>query len=254
MTRAGSFRSRVEPNRRRNPRQVGGVSRPMSAAQRVSALALALAVAIAALTGCDNPGPSPSSTTEPANEALVIGCGSIELAECQFVVERVLTQLPADRVVPFAVEVTLFGCNGDPNGGNDCPRSLGFRDGRVVVEYADGGEPISFNVNGPALQPGLLRVIGDSWSGLIQPRTTAEGVAGPVPFDLGHCGLSHYVDFDGSFWLPIGPYDANASGFINAESGFMGRTGADRARYQGKDGFDVQLARFPGPKHVYLCA
>lgn len=242
-----------------NPDELSHVTRPMTlpAAVRPAVLVLAFAATVAACQA-STPIPSPASGASPASAEgprpeVVIGCGSIDQAECQFVVEQVLAQLPADRAAPFAVEVTLFGCNANPNGGNDCPRSLGFRDGRAVVEYADGGNPISFNLNGPALQPGLLRVVGDSWSGLIQPSTTADGVAGPVPFDLGHCGLSHFVDFDGSFWLPIGVYDANASGFVNAESGFIGLTGADRARYQGKDGFDVQLARFPGPKHVYLC-
>lgn len=221
----------------------------MTVARRVHALALA--VAIVALAGCDNPGPSPSSSGGPANDVLVVGCGSIELPECQLVVDELLPLLPEARPAPFAVEVLLFGCLGEFA---DCPRSLAFRDGHATVEYADGGEPITFTLKGPPNQPGIARVLGDSWSGLIEPTTPRAAGSGPFPFDLGHCGLRHFVDFDGSFWLPVGTYDAGANGFINSESGFIGLTGENRARYQGKDGFDVQLARFPGPKHVFLCA
>jgi hypothetical protein len=228
----------------------------LPAALRPPVLVLAFAAAFAA---CQTSTPIPSQGTfapassEQPREELVVGCGSIEQSECQFVVEQVLRQLPADRGAAFAVEVMLSSCKGDLDGGNACPRSLAFRDGRAIVEYADAGNPISFALSGPPQQPGLLLVVGDAWSGLIQATTEATGAAGPVPFDLGHCGLSHVVDFDGSFWLPVGLYDAGKSGFINSESGFIGLGEPDRARYRGKDGFEVQLARFPGPKHVYLC-
>jgi hypothetical protein len=93
-----------------------------------------------------------------------------------------------------------------------------------------------------------------AWSGPIQPRSERVGGPGPIAFEVGHCGLSHVVDFDGSFWIPVGQLDGDASVVINGESGHMALVGPNLAVYQGANGFSAQLARFPGPKHLWLCA
>ena len=77
--------------------------------------------------------------------------------------------------------------------------------------------------------------------------------AGPFPFDVGHCGITHVIDFDGSFWVPIGQVDGDHPTIINAERGSMRLLGPNLAEFRGDSGFTVQLARFPGPKHFWGC-
>jgi hypothetical protein len=227
--------------------RLGAMLRPLNRWQ----IAVALAFVVVACSTDQGPTSGPTQDEPGVLNGTVVGCGSIDQAACMLVAGRVLERVPAQRGRPFAVEVMLWGC---PDGGLGCPKNLAARDGRVVVEYTDGDEPFEFTLKGPPNDPQLLPVAQGFWSGLINAK--AERVAGPGPFplELGHCGLSWQVDFDGSFWLPIGPYDADASAFINADSGLMRLLGPNRARFSGSDGFDVQLARFPGPKHVYLCA
>ena len=201
------------------------------------------------LAACQS-GPTANPSEQPPRPAgPVVGCMSIEAAECQFVAEHVVAALPAERGPAFAIEITLFPCEGDVA----CPRTLGIRDGRAIVEYADGGEPITFSLQGPPQTPRIAPQAGTAWSGLVQPTSARVNGVGPFPFDLGHCGLSHVIDFDGAFWVPVGQVDGEAPGIINAESGQMRLVGANRAVYQGTTGFSAQLARFPGPKRFFLC-
>ena len=212
-----------------------------------SALGLLAAAALAAACGSSTPTPQPTAAATPAGP--VVGCMSIEAAECLFVAEQVVAALPAERGRPFAVVVTLFPC--DQN--IDCPRSLAARTGRAVVEYAGGGEPIDLRLAGPPQDPEIAVQENHFWSGAVQPSSARVTGPGPFPFDLGHCGLSHVVDFDGSFWVPIGQVDGEAPGIINSESGQMRLLGANLAVYVGAGGFTAQLARFPGPKRFFLC-
>jgi hypothetical protein len=124
---------------------------------------------------------------------------------------------------------------------------------RTCVEYADRAEPIEVTVAGPPQAPRF----GDAptaWSGLIDASSPRVAGQGPFPFELGHCGLAWQVDFDVSFWIPVGQVDGDASGVINAERGQMVLLGPNLAQYRGETGFTAQLARLPGPKHVWLCA
>ena len=61
------------------------------------------------------------------------------------------------------------------------------------------------------------------------------------------------VDFDGSFWLPVGQVDGEASVIVNGESGEMRLLGPNIAEYRNGDGFVARLARFPGAKRIFLC-
>lgn len=214
-----------------------------------TAIALGLLTLIVA-AGCSpkNPSPTPSVETNDQAPAQILGCLSIAAAECQFVAEQVVTRLPEERGVPFAIVIQLNGC---PNG--PCPQTLGAREGKVTIEYADRGDPIEMSVAGPPEAPRF----GDvpmAWSGLNDPKSPRVAGQGPFPFELGHCGLSWYVDFDGSFWIPAGQIDGDASAVINSERGHISMLGPNLAQYRGESGFTAQLARFPGPKHVWLCA
>lgn len=206
-------------------------------------------IAAALLAACQARATASPSEEPPGPAGLVIGCLSIEPAECQFVAEHVVAALPAERGPAFAIEITLYPCDG----GAACPRTLAVRGGQALVEYADGGEPVTLSLHGPPQSPRIALQAGNSWSGLVQPTSPRVNSPGPFPFELGHCGLSHVIDFDGSFWVPVGQVDGEAPGIINAESGQMRLVAANRALYQGPTGFSAQLARFPGPKHFFLC-
>ena len=190
-----------------------------------------------------------AATGEPPRAELIIGCITIQAAECRFVAEQIVAAIPAGRGAPFAVEISLSGCE---LRAAPCPHSLTVRPGRAVVEYLDGGEPIELSLAGPPEAP-RIAVREGFYSGLVQPTSQRAGGPGPFPFELGHCGLSHVVDFDGSFWIPVGQVDGEAPGWINSERGQLRFLGPNLVQYQGTNGFAVQLARFPGPKHLWLC-
>jgi hypothetical protein len=188
----------------------------------------------------DNAGPG------PAGQGFVLGCISIEADECQSLAALVVEQLPDERGMPFAIVIQLYGC------GAPCAKTLDAREGAVTVEYVDGGEPIDATVHGPADAP-VFGEIETAWSGLIEPTSARVDGAGPFPYELGHCGLLWQVDFDGSFWLPVGHVDGDAADLVNAGTGEMALLGPNRAQFEADSGFTVQLARFPGAKHVFLC-
>ncbi len=206
------------------------------------------ALFLAFLTGACTP-PSPSESGDHAAPAFVLGCLSIEQPECEAVAQAAVARAPAARGGPFAITVYLYGC---PNDG-PCPRTLAAREGKVTLECTDGDEPIDLSVTGPPDAP-RFAVVDTAWSGLQQPSSARAEGPGPFDFELGHCGLTWQVDFDGSFWVPVGQVDGDASGAINAERGKMLLLGPNVARYAGETGFLATLARFPGPKHVWLCA
>lgn len=215
----------------------------LASARRVLALFAALVLA-----GCGPTVTSPEPTAAEAAGATVLGCLSIEPGECAFVAEQVRAELPPGRGVPFGIVIQLYGC---PNG--PCPQTLGVREGKVTIEYVDRGEPIEISVAGPPEAP-RFGDVAMAWSGLKDPQSPRVAGQGPFPFELGHCGLSWYVDFDGSFWIPVGQVDGDASAVINAERGHMALLGPNLAQFRGESGFTAQLTRFPGPKHVWLCA
>ncbi len=210
---------------------------------------MVLGVALAACSPTTSPAPSaPTVTDEAVLQGLVLGCISIEEGECLLVAEHAAAALPAARGPAFSIQVQLFGCaNAAP-----CPRTLAAREGRATVEYAGGGDPIPLSVAGPPQSPNVQLGEG-TWSEPVQASSPRVGGIGPFPFELGHCGLSHVVDFDGSFWLPLGQVDGDASGMINAERGQMLLLGPNVAQFQGESGFIAQLARFPGAKRFWLC-
>ena len=232
-----------------------GYRLPRMSRRRLLLVLVAVAFGLAACQPSTSAAPTAQPTTvatateEAPPQELVVGCISIGQAECDLVVEQIVATLPEDRGAAFTIQVMLFGC---PNPDAPCPQTLAAREGRAVVEYTDGDEPIQLSLRGPAQSVGIEEVDA-TWSGLIQPGSPVAPGPGPFPFDVGHCGISHVVDFDGSFWVPVGTVDGDAPGMLNGETGQIGIAGLNRAEYRGPEGFTVQLARFPGPKYLFLC-
>ncbi len=208
-------------------------------------------------------GPTPAATTGAVTEPAatlsvpnpggpppqVIGCIDILEAECVNLAVTIARILPDDRGAPFAIEIHLFPCI---DGAPICPKSLVARTGSAIVEYPNGGEPIAFQLAGPPAAP-KIEPAESVWSGPIEPSSKAAGGPGPFRYDTGHCGLLHMVDFDRSFWVPIGEISGDGQALINQEQGVLGLAGPDRAQYQGTAGFSMRLARFPGAKRFFLC-
>jgi hypothetical protein len=203
--------------------------------------------------------PTPTNVGTPTTTTPVLGCilqrpldgfsgvGSVGAPECELVATDVVAHLPEGRGTPFAILVRFIVCPDLcvwPSGGR--------RDGAVTVEYADGGEPIEFSFTGP-LETLQFEPVATTWSGPKEPASSRVDGSGPFPFTLGHCGLSWFVDFDGSFWVPVGLVDGRASAIVNAEAGEMLLLAPNLAQFRGVSGFTAQLARFPGPKHVWIC-
>ncbi len=236
-------------------------------------LLVALALAVAA---CGTTSGSPAPTTVPGSAAsptsppsvaatptaseaappetaapreLVLGCLSVSEAECRFLAQAILPTLPAERGVPFSIQIQLFRCE---NPDIPCPQTLDVRQGKAVVEFTDGEKPIDLSLRGPSLAPSIAP-IDTFYLGLSQPSSPRVVGGGPFPYDMGHCGLTHVVDFDGSYWVPIGQVDGDHPTVINAESGSMLLLNPNLAEFHGASGFMVQLARFPGPKHFWGC-
>ena len=189
------------------------------------------------------------ASSAPPREELVVGCISVDDAECRFLAQAIVAALPAVRGPAFAVEIQLYPCE-NPNA--PCPHSLSARTGKAVVEFTDGGEPLELTLKGPPLVP-EIEPQEAFYLGLTNPSSPRVAGAGPFPFEVGHCGISHVIDFDGSFWLPVGAVDGDHPTIINAESGSMRLINPDLAEFRGNSGFTVQLARFPGPKHFWGC-
>ena len=174
--------------------------------------------------------------------------------ECELVAAKAVEQLPQSRGTPFAILVRFFVCPDLCIPLRDGVRSSGdLKDGAVTVEYADGGEPIELSFSGGLAAP-EFQIEDRTWSGPREPESPRVEGSGPFGFTLGHCGLDWYVDFDGSFWVPVGLVDGDASALINAERGEMLLLSRDRVQFRGQSGFTATLARFPGPKHIWICA
>lgn len=220
------------------------IGRRHSIAATVATLALAAALAACAPTSSASPSPTLRPEEPPA--ALALGCIGVGEPECRFLAERIIAEVAGDRGAPFSLTIELY-CAQEP----PCPETLDARRGQATMRWADGAEPVTVSITPPAAAPRLERA-DSGWSGLQQPSSARVVGPGPFPLELGHCGLLWQVDFDGSFWVPVGHVDSEASGLINGERGLIRLLGPNLAAYAGT-GWEVQLARFPGPLHVWGC-
>ncbi|HTK43774.1 MAG TPA: hypothetical protein VL749_00275 [Patescibacteria group bacterium] len=204
---------------------------------------LTLVVAALLFVGC---GPTAEATPVEPDPEQIIGCVGIPADACRSITDHLPVVLPAGRGRPATIQVVSSSCG-------DVPCPPGAVSGRATAEWADGGAPVLVTFEGLAANPRFL-VIGDArWSGLVQPRSQRVLPGAAVPFTLGHCGLLHVVDFDGSFWVPLGQLDPDAPASINSADGQMQLVGPNRARFATGGRVIATLARFPGPRHFWLC-
>jgi hypothetical protein len=200
------------------------------------------------MAGC---GPTVTSLEPTAAEvagATVVSCVNIGLAECHFVAERIATSLPEGRRAPFSIQVRLVGCAND----GPCPRTLAARAGTAVIEYANGGQAIDLHLQGPPGDPRMER-FENPRTEPVQPSSLRVNGPGPFEFEVGHCGLGHSVDFDGSFWVLSGQVNERAQAVFNPERGVINLVDRNVAEYRGTDDAPIRLARFPGAKRLFLC-
>ena len=206
-------------------------------------LLLELAVIVGIVWGC---GPTAEPTpAEPAVD-LVVGCVGIPAIPCQGIADVVGAALPPGRGKPASLQLWAESC-----GDLACPP--GTFAGRATAEWAGGGPPVLIQFQGPAASLKLDPVQDVHWSGVVQPKSARVLPGAVVPFTLGHCGLLHVVDFDGSFWVPVGELDVDEPANINSNAGQMQLIGPNRAQFASGGRLIATLARFPGPKQFWLC-
>jgi len=194
--------------------------------------------------GC---GPTAESTPpEPAAD-VIVGCVGIPAIPCQGMADVVGAALPPGRGRPASLQLWAESC-----GDLACPP--GIFAGRVTAEWADGGAPVLIEFQGPPASLKLDPVEDAHWSGVVLPKSGRVLPGTVVPFTLGHCGLLHVVDFDGSFWVPLGQVSPDDPESINSAEGQMQLIGPNRAQFASGGRLIATLARFPGPKQFWLCA
>ena len=93
-------------------------------------------------------------------------------------------------------------------------------------------------------------------SALVEAMSPPVEAGVPYRFEVGHCGLTWYTDFDGSFWRvtdkhPPGP---DPVALINGDIGTMVLRSEERARYTSSDGTVVELRRAGRTWRVFYCA
>jgi hypothetical protein len=190
------------------------------------------------------------STSEPTpaepDSPPIIGCAGIAEGACHAIAEHVSSALPAGRGQPVSIQVLVSDCDGPA-----C--APGVVSGQATAEWVDGGAPVQVRFTGAPADAELDLVDDARWSGVVQPTSKRIAPGAVVPFTLGHCGLLHIVDFDGSFWVPIGELDFDLPENINAAAGQMQLVAPNRAQFASGGKLVATLARFPGPKHFWLC-
>ena len=217
---------------------------------------LAVALLFAACDALAPPSPRPRDTAEPfvppaaPTRAEVVACVDINGPECRSVAAAILATLPGVDGEPFWVMVRLDPC---PDPEVACPESLVARRGTAHVEYPDGGAALAFLVAGPPAAPVSKPDDDARWTDPIQPGSPQVEDEGPWPFEVGHCGLLHAVDFDGSFWVLVGDVHGEDEALQGGETGSIALAGEDRARYLGAQEVVFELARFPGAKRFEPC-
>lgn len=177
-----------------------------------------------------------------------MACIGYEQGECEAVARRILALAGDRRPSAFSATLVLFECRD----GGVCPKSLAARDGHATIEFVDGGPPLESQLTGAPEAPVTSTVVAEFTERRL-PRSPKVVGVGPFPFKPGHCGLLWQVDFDGSFWVPVGQVDGDANDLVNAGSGRILLLGPTLAEYIGDGGFTIGLVSFPGAKHISIC-
>ncbi len=125
--------------------------------------------------------------------------------------------------------------------------------GACLASARAGGSEVA--ITSPTAAPSRDVAWGDRFPSR-RPESARAVLGTASPFDVGHCGLSHIVDFDGSFWDvdPATMTNAENSQFgINADRGTMTLVAADRAVYKSWTGGEAILHRHIGEKRFSGC-
>jgi hypothetical protein len=187
----------------------------------------------------------PSPLAEPSGPPTA--CLGLAPADCERVLEAALAGLTASDPPVAYVQVGPFGCQV----AEGCPTTLAARpEGDVIIEFGQG---TGSNVHITARADGTIEAtMGEAMGVAVEPTSGPAG-PGPVPYALGHCGLSSGIDVDGSYWDPIGPIDWEHGDAINSAEGTFAFLDPRHATFTSKGGFVVALQRHEGAKLLPFC-
>lgn len=224
--------------------------------RRSAGLAHAIAVVVIAASACGAPGPpsgspiesptAPSVASAEAMAPLPMACYGLPLDQCREIAASALARLDVSRIA--WLEVGPPPCEGEP-----CPVVLTDGERLDVIAHVDDGQPWHVVVRAAdealiATAPARVELIP------LEPDTPSGAAPGAHRFSLGHCGIYSRIDFDGSFWDPVGRVDFTAPAAINSADGTLVLLTASNARFTTPEGFTVDLARHRGTKYFRDCS
>lgn len=199
-----------------------------------------------ALLGACGPGPE-SPSPSAAGAGPIVACMALPAAECEPLARDVLDVVSQDAPQIVRIEVGPVEKAAQPR-----QRSLvGAESVIIVLEFAQTS-PAWLEVDPRTRPPVVLRTQPSQ----IEPATPLSapfGDAGMQPLLLGACGLASGIDFDGSWWDPIGEIDAYAPESSGPTRGAITLTTATTAIFETESGFRINLVRHVGPKWVAGC-
>jgi hypothetical protein len=210
----------------------------------IAAIAFVMSLADCAPT----PSPSPDASSVGLPVGLALSCWSVGDAECRAIFQAAVARVPPGRPPAVAARVMAYGCEAGPC----APGVLARGQGQVQIEYAGGGGLIRWELTmGGA---GSLAFSSPSEFAGRSSQPQSKRAAAPVAaVSLGHCGLYSPIDFDASFWDPIGPVDGDAPEAVNITSGTIRLLDAVDAEFRAPSGFTVHVRRHPGASAVEGC-
>ena len=108
----------------------------------------------------------------------------------------------------------------------------------------------------PTMSFGEAVIRSGDRSALVEAQSSPVKMGVPYLFEVGHCGLSWYTDFDGSYWRIVdkSPPGRDPTALINGDRGTMTLVSENKAVYDGSDGWSVELRRADRTWRVSFCA
>jgi hypothetical protein len=210
---------------------------------RVESILLLGALALLVACGPVQESPRPSA----AGTGPIVACMALPSAECEPLARDVLNVVSQDAPQIVRIEVGPVEKAAQP-----LQRSLvGAESVIIVLEFAETS-PTWLEIDPRTRPPAILR----TQPSRIEPATPVSaplGDAGMQPLLLGTCGLASGIDFDGSWWDPIGEIDAYAPESSGPARGGITLMTANTAIFETESGFRINLVRHLGPKWVAGC-
>lgn len=194
------------------------------------------------------PSDPPAATGGALDPTTPTACLTLGAPDCAAARDLAATVIALGDPPVRAIQVGPFAC-----ATNDaCPATLTARpEGDVVVEF-DGGAGI--NVHLKVAIDGTFEATRQPAMGVAVAPTSAAGIpAGPIEFTLGHCGVFSGIDFDASWWDPVGPVATDSGEAVNATAGVITVIDPDHATFTTPTGFSLQLQRHDGEKLLPFC-